>query len=261
MRRQNIRQATILVSLLLFPITIYYFSPVLVLFAAAQGVVNGSLVVFGLQFLASLVLGRAFCGWLCPAAGLQEACFRMNSRRTGRHRWVKYLIWVPWVSGIAAALWSAGGPRSIQPLYQIPGGISVAEPSAYIVYYGFVGLIVLLALTAGKRAFCHHVCWMAPFMITGARLKNALHWPALRLVCDTAKCAQCGRCAKGCPMSLDVQRMVQRGRMTDLDCILCGECVDGCPRGAIRYSFSAQEKFRTSPASSKPMLEPMRETE
>lgn len=240
MKRQHVRQALIFASFLLFPITIYYFSPVLIIFGALRGIITGSFVVFGLQFVASLVLGRAFCGWLCPAAGLQEAFFRVNPRKAGRHRWVKYLIWVPWVAGISAALWSAGGPGSVEPLYQIAGGISVAEPSAYIIYYSFVGLIVLLALVAGERAFCHYVCWMAPFMVVGTKLKNAFGWPALRLVADPGQCTNCRRCTKNCPMSLDVQGMVQQGRMSSSDCILCGECVDGCSSRAIRYAFSAR---------------------
>jgi ferredoxin len=39
-------------------------------------------------------------------------------------------------------------------------------------------------------------------------------------------------------MSLDVNAMVELGRMENLECILCGTCVDNCARHAIRYSFS-----------------------
>jgi ferredoxin len=39
-------------------------------------------------------------------------------------------------------------------------------------------------------------------------------------------------------MSLDVNAMVQFGKMENAECILCGTCVDNCARNAIRYSFS-----------------------
>ena len=52
-------------------------------------------------------------------------------------------------------------------------------------------------------------------------------------------CTMCARCTNACPMSLDVNGMVQKGRMEDSECVLCGSCVDTCPKDVIRYSFSA----------------------
>ncbi|MFL7809385.1 MAG: 4Fe-4S binding protein, partial [Anaerolineae bacterium] len=66
-RRQRVRKALLYLSLLLFPATLYYFSPALILQGASEGVVNGSMLVFGLMFVAALFVGRAWCGWACPA--------------------------------------------------------------------------------------------------------------------------------------------------------------------------------------------------
>ena len=107
----------------------------------------------------------------------------------------------------------------------------------YVIYYTVVGVVFVLSLTSGRRAFCHYGCWMAPFMILGRKLRNALKWPALRLVSDAAKCTRCGKCTKACPMSLDVTTMVQQGAMENSECILCASCVDGCPKGVIHYTF------------------------
>lgn len=57
-RRQRVRQALLLVSLLLFPLTIHYFSPYIIVDGAAQGIVSGSMIVFVLMFLSSLLVGR-----------------------------------------------------------------------------------------------------------------------------------------------------------------------------------------------------------
>ena len=52
--------------------------------------VNGSLIVFGLQFLSALFVGRLWCGWACPAAGLGEVCLAINSKPvSSRSSWVK----------------------------------------------------------------------------------------------------------------------------------------------------------------------------
>ena len=41
MKRQKIRKLLLIIALLLFPITLYYFSPVLILNAAVNGIING----------------------------------------------------------------------------------------------------------------------------------------------------------------------------------------------------------------------------
>ncbi len=60
--RQRIRKALIFVSLLPFPITLYYFSPVMIMESASQGIINASFIVFGLMFVAALFVGRLWCG-------------------------------------------------------------------------------------------------------------------------------------------------------------------------------------------------------
>jgi Pyruvate/2-oxoacid:ferredoxin oxidoreductase delta subunit len=65
-------------------------------------------------------------------------------------------------------------------------------------------------------------------------------WPALRPVAAPDKCPNCQTCTPNCPMSVDVNAMVERADMEDSERILCGSCVDGCTRGAIRFSFSRQ---------------------
>lgn len=69
-KRQRVRRLVLLVSFLLFPVTIFYFSPALIIEGALAGAVVGSTLAFSLQFLLALVLRRAFCGWVCPAGGL-----------------------------------------------------------------------------------------------------------------------------------------------------------------------------------------------
>lgn len=237
--RQKIRFALILISFLLFPITIFYFSPVIIIEGATKGIFVGSAAVFSLMFLVSLLIGRAFCGWLCPAGGLQECCFTVSNKKAkgGKYDWIKYFIWAPWISAIIILAIGAGGFKEINLFYHIDYGISVSNIYAYIIYYFFVGLIVLLALAAGKRAFCHYVCWMAPFMVIGKKIRNLFGLPTLHLTSDSGNCNQCKLCVKSCPMSLNVTEMVGTKNMENSECILCGVCVDNCPNGSIKYAF------------------------
>ena len=241
MKRQQIRKTLLLISFLLFPITIWYFSPYLIIMGASQGIVTGSFIVFSILLIGSLFLGRGFCGWICPAAGLQEACTLIQTKPVRRGNWIKYLIWIPWISFIGLVILQAGGLKTIDPFYQTEYGISMTRPASYIIFYTVIGLISFLALTVGKRSACHQICWMAPFMIIGAKIRNMGRWPALHLKAESGDCNHCKKCTHGCPMSLDVEQMVRKAAMENTECILCGNCIDTCPRGAIRYAWKAQK--------------------
>ena len=70
--RQRIRRTTLLISLLLFQIIMWYFSPYIIINAAMEHVINGSFIVFLVMLVFSMFFGRVWCGYLCPAGGLQE---------------------------------------------------------------------------------------------------------------------------------------------------------------------------------------------
>ncbi len=111
MRRQRIRKGLILLSFLLLPVTLNFFSPALIIEGASQGIVSGSFIFFGSLWLSSIFLRRSFCGWLCPGAGLQESCFTVKGTavKGGRYNWIKYGLWVPWIGIIALLAVGAGG--------------------------------------------------------------------------------------------------------------------------------------------------------
>ena len=245
-KRQRVRKALVILTFLSFPITMNFLSPYVIIDGAMNGIINGSLVMFGLMFISSIFLGRLWCGWVCPGGGMQEIVEPVNNRPANGKKidWIKWLIWIPWVSLIVFLAIQAGGYSSVDLLYHTQGGISVAgSPDrpifiAYIIYYFVIALFVGLAVFAGRRAGCHSVCWMAPFMMIGRWFRNRFAWPSLRLKSDPAECKDCKKCTSNCPMSLDVNRMVQSGQMENSECILCGTCVDNCSQHAIHYSFS-----------------------
>jgi polyferredoxin len=244
--RQKIRNAIVLLSLLAFPVTLNFFSPYLSVNGAARGIVSGSLALFGLLFVSSLVLGRAFCGWLCMGGCLQDIAMKVNARRRPGLHWIKFLIWVPWFSAILVLGARAGGFKRVEPLFMMRSVVSVSEPANYFVYYSVLALILGLAFASGRHAFCHYGCWMAPFMMIGRRLRNAVGWPSLQLRPQPEECRNCLTCTENCPMSIDVHARVLLGDMEHSDCILCGQCVDNCKQKAIAYSFGNRRKRQKS---------------
>lgn len=239
MNRQRIRSLLIVVMFVLFPLIYYYFSPYLIIMGASEGVITGSVFVFTSLFVSSLFFGRVFCGWICPAGATQELCIKLKNKpfKNGKRNWIKYAIWAPWVTIIVLMFVQAGGILAIDPLYQTYYGISITGMESLILFIAIAGIIVAIALIAGKRASCHTICWMAPFMILGRKIRNSINLPSLQLISNTEKCINCKLCDKKCPMSLEVNKMVQDKNLENSECILCGSCVDNCPKGAINYSF------------------------
>lgn len=231
----------IILSFVLLPVTFAYISCPIIIEAASKGIVAGGLVVFILLFVSSLFFGRLWCGWLCPAGGLQEIYFDINNRRTNimRLNWLKYfiflaIIFIPLVS----AIHSAGGLTNIEFFYNTYHGISIAKQGAYAIFFAQMAFITIFALLAGKRGFCHYFCPIAVIMIIGRKIRNLISWPALHLSADASPCTDCRNCSEDCPMGLDVNIMVRQGRMENTECILCGCCVDACQKHAIRYSLT-----------------------
>jgi len=237
--RQRLRKALIIFSFVLMPITFVYISCPIITQGASEGIITGGLIVFALIFISSLFFGRLWCGWLCPAGGLQEIYFAINDTWTNNMRlnWLKYMIFIIVFAPLVLAVHSAGGFTTIDPLYHTEDGISIAKEGAYTIFYGQITFITIFAILAGRRGFCHYFCPIAIIMIIGRKIRNLVGWPALRLSADGSRCTDCRRCSTSCPMSLDVSDMVRRGRMEDAECILCGSCVDACPKGAIRYEL------------------------
>jgi ferredoxin-type protein NapH len=241
--RQRIRKASIIFSFVLMPITFAYISCPIIIEGASGGIITGGLIVFILIFISSLFFGRLWCGWLCPAGGLQEIYFHINNRpaNIGRLNWFKYpiflaIIFIPLISAIR----SAGGLTTIDLFYYTDHGLSIAKQGAYTIYLVQIAFITVFAVLGGKRGFCHYFCPIAVIAIVGRMIQNLIRWPALHLLADAGRCTDCKKCSRNCPMGLDVNIMARKGSMECTECILCGCCVDVCPQQVIRYALTGE---------------------
>ena len=205
MKRQTVRKALLLISLLLFPVTMWYFSPYLIIQAASEHIMNGSFIVFCLMFVCSMFLGRVWCGYLCPAGGLQECALSVNNKssKQGWRNYIKFVIWIIWIAAVVVTFVLGKNKVTINFLYMTDHGISIAEIYNYIIYYGVIFLLLIPAMIHGRRAACHYICWMAPFMIIGSKVGQFLHIPQLHIEADKSKCISCKKCNSVCPMGVE----------------------------------------------------------
>ncbi len=236
------RVSMLLVSLLLFPLTLNYMSPALSLQGAFEGVASGSLLLFALLFLSSILLGRLWCGWMCPGGALQDLAAGLNGRKPGKPvDYAKYIIWAVWFGLIVFFFAKNGGIKRVDILYMTEKGISVDEPFKFVIYYSVVAILLMAALLLGRRGACHGICWMAPFMACGMMAGMLLKSPSLHIDHKKEACTACGLCSKACPMGLDPVAAA-KSRKPDLECINCGECIRACRSGALSFHFGARKR-------------------
>ncbi len=243
-KRQRLRLFFLTVAFLLFPIIIYYFSPYLIVLGAFQGVLAAAGIMFALQLLFATVFRRALCGWVCPLAGLQEIQAQSLDKpfRKARLNLLKWAIWVPWIISIIAGFVVAGGIHSIDFFFHTDHGISVSNLFGLGIYFGIVALFFIPNVFLGRRAMCHSICWMAPFMIIGGKTGNALGLPQLHVKAEPDACVGCGKCNKACPMSLDVESEAKTGHVGSAECIQCAACCDVCPKNVLSLEISRETR-------------------
>ena len=237
--RQNIRKWILVISFLLVPITIFYISPIVIMMGAAAGVATGSLLLYILLFVLSLVVARLWCGWLCPMGGWQEICSPVM-KHTVKEAWrnyVKYGVTVLWLAMIAYSFYGAGGIRAVDPFFGTVNGISITSLPVLMIVGMIFAFIFIVAYFTGRRGFCHVFCPIAALMITGRKIRNLIGWPALQLSADATRCIDCNSCSKNCPMGLDVNGMVREEKMENAECIICASCADACPNNVISYTW------------------------
>jgi ferredoxin-type protein NapH len=245
MRRQRVRKILLATALLLFQIKILhlFMSPVVPVFAARAGTIPGSLVVYGALFLSSLFLGRAFCGWFCPGAAMQETLSLIRTRaKAGWADRIKYAICSAWSLLVLVVALRAGGFHGIDFRFGTQHGGLLQE---ILMRTGHFIVIGALGAAFGAWASCRYICWIAPFLVVGNRIRNLMRVPGLRITVRGESCSECGACRGSCPMRVDIDTRVT-GSIRNDDCILCGSCVDACPSRAVQFVWASGETLSFS---------------
>ncbi|MFA4860514.1 4Fe-4S binding protein [Methanoregula sp.] len=239
MNRLQIRTAILFLSFLLMSVTFVYISPLVMMMGLLQGVIAAALIFWIVVFLLTFILGRAFCGYLCPMGAEQELfdkAVRTKLRRVPYLRYLKYLLAVLWVGG-AIALAALAGNLAVKPLFGLGNGLPPWNAGAYLFLYGITLGVFVLVLIFGRRGMCNYFCPMSVVFMAITRIKDRVKIPSLHLEATPEDCIRCKKCEASCPMSLPVQEMAGNNAFLDPECIVCGSCADVCPKSVIRLAW------------------------
>jgi ferredoxin-type protein NapH len=239
MKRQQLRSAVLILSFLLMSVTFVYISPYVMMIGLTKGVIAAGLIFWILAFLLTFIIGRAFCGYLCPMGAEQELIDRAvktELRTVPSLRLLKYLLAILWVGGAVFLAAGAGG-LVLDPLYQLGSGLPPWPAATYAFFYAMTIGVFLLVLVLGRRGMCNYFCPMSVVFMAITTLKDRMRIPSLHLEAESQDCIRCKKCTTACPMSLPVQEMVEAKNMQNPECIVCGNCGDTCPKNVIRFAW------------------------
>lgn len=201
----------------------------------------------------TVLLGRVFCSWICPAGFLFETADTVR-RRLGRAgtrpretrlpRWVKYgLLGMGLVVSalVAAPVLGAFYPPALfarelnRAVFAFMGSAGSEGISTGVVAVTGVTLflagIVAVETTLSRRIWCRYLC-------PGGALYAALGSRRLvRVQRSLAACTDCASCSPACGMGLNPMR-----DLTGAECDNCMECITSCPDGALTLTLGTRDR-------------------
>lgn len=188
-----------------------------------------------LPIVLSLLLGRVFCGWLCPADMLFEMASTVR-RWIGVETDVKFPRALKYVILVLGA--AAGAVMGLQLFAEIyPPRVVSGELYLWITFGAlgagawFMLTIIAFEIFVSRRFFCRYVC-------PGGALYSLLgRYRLLRLKVVREKCTDCDKCQPVCEFGLDPCA----GEFTQ-ECNNCGLCKRACAPGAIVWRIGPRPR-------------------
>lgn len=228
-------------------------------------------LVFGIL---GLIVGRAWCSWVCPIGFLQDLFTRLRKALKIDHyrlsdnlkqaavffKWffVLALISLSLGIGIPHFFLKAYQYDLILPFCQICPGKqiypfltgkfneilvvdSITPLTMVMSYLAIISFVFYLVTTAFIRRLWCRLCPMGVFL----GFLNRVSFLSLRK--EGKRCTKCGICLRSCPVQVrEVYEEKKKERITPPDCILCFRCVEMCPeKDALKVGF-----FKTPIATS-----------
>ncbi|MHC4405865.1 MAG: 4Fe-4S binding protein [Planctomycetota bacterium] len=205
---------------------------------ASRSVTTTVLAGAGAVALTAILLGRVFCGWVCPLGlvldlsdalrgrlvrGLERLGVRIPQFTASQE--IKY-----WLLALCLVLsaWSALPVfTAISPVNLVALAV-VTTPGVEMTA---VGLLMALELFS-RRVFCRALCPLGALHALLGRFGRV----RVRVARECSRQLACRQCTHDCPMGIRVlEDWVTPGRssVADPECTRCGACADGCPGGVL----------------------------
>jgi len=253
------------------------------------GIINAGLVFFAIALLATLILGRWFCGWGCHVVLLQDWCGWMMKKMGIRPKPFRsrLLIYVPFLLALYMFIWPAAYRWGLIPLDKVMADSLGAEHwlvETERTAFGVFGVPLPRQSIEPWQAQLHLtteefwrtfpgvmvaipfllICGFATVYFLGAKGFCTYGCPyggffapldkyALGSIRVTDACEQCGHCTAVCTSNVRVHDEVREyGMVVDQGCMKCLDCVSVCPNDALYFGFGKPSVLKGPAKNEKP---------
>ena len=215
---------------------------------ASRRLISTLLISLLIPVVATLLLGRIFCSWICPMNLLLEGTdklrrllrfLELRPRDIRCSRTIKYILLG--LGLLLAAFLSTPVLGYIYPpaiisreLHDLVSGIFDRAEAGHFGFWSggltWMSLILLgialLEVTVSRRWWCRYIC-------PGGALYSLLgRFRLVRIKRSPARCIQCATCVTVCP-----QALVPMRDLTGHECDNCGLCISHCNDQALDYAL------------------------
>ncbi len=194
-------------------------------------VAPSALVLFVGVIAITLLVGRVFCGWICPLGTVGDLSAKLGELLKIRKRelppavdrplrYLKYVILVliigfTWKMG--TLVWRDYDPWVSWMHLSAGWGEIVEKPWGYVVLF----VTVIGASMVIERFWCRYLCPL------GAALAPLQKLGLVKVRRSEQECVHCRLCGPACPVGLNPEN---KDVETSAECIACGKCVEACPK-------------------------------
>ena len=239
-----------------------------------------------------LLVGRAFCSWLCPTMlvnRLREFFRSPKARRklqADKHERIKAVSEqeLAALKGGCASCGACQAPKhgKLDTRHAVLGGaalstaifgfpvfclvcpVGLAFATVLVIWRAFSAgdatwaILVIPALLVVElvflRKWCSRFCPISALMNLGGRFSRTF-LPVIddEKCLETAKGASCSKCAEACEADINL-RHPSFGERTLADCTRCRNCVDACPANAVSMPVFSRAKAKAEAGGATPVM-------
>lgn len=200
-----------------------------------------SLVLVAIPIILSLLMGRFFCGWVCPIGAMQEFIHPENLKLQlplTLDRIFGYLRYLMLLGGLLLS-WSAMSNvwKSYDPFQ------TFFTFKWSVIAISLLGIILVGSICI-ERFFCRYLCPLGAVLTIPSRLS------LLKMRPDSGACIACGKCSQPgvCSMRMvsAVNPYTDIPKIDSSECIICHRCAAICRYAAIKLSFPIRNRVQSS---------------